>query len=147
MSASLALAEEGMPPSGPRPAAFQDSAGLHVLQRLAAALREAEGYRCTEARRAKGIEAGFGCELAERCTVTVLLGVSRANTGIVRFYLMTRWFPPTLGRLLGRPAGLELSCIRRWCELLDAVDRQLKRALGAPEVEWPTHDDASKGWE
>ncbi|MDX2151426.1 MAG: hypothetical protein SFV54_11885 [Bryobacteraceae bacterium] len=145
--ASFELGEAALSATTPRKTAtFRDPAALEILQALSKALQEKEGYRCGEAKPAKGIDAGTSCQLGEHCNISLLLGVSGRGESVVRFDLITDWYPPLLGRLIGRPAQLEPECLRRWEALLTAINRQLENALGAKQVVWLTSATASDRW-
>jgi hypothetical protein len=98
--AEFDLAEElCVPLAGKKYPVFMDPAGMDILQRIAQGLR-AKGYEVSEAKPAKGIEAGFSYRFDRFCDLDVLLGVERRKTGYVSCYLITRWFAPFFLRQL-----------------------------------------------
>jgi len=110
---------------------LRDPASGIVLEKLANALSENEGFQVADVHPAKGIDSGFNCQLTEQCELGVLLGVSARESGVISFDLITEWHSPRLRRLFGNRLEVEPICVQRWRDFLFAIDRQLTSVLGA----------------
>jgi hypothetical protein len=130
-------------PAGQGRRLLRDPAGLPILRQIAEALSK-RGYRATEVKQARGIEAGFGCSLSGKSEISIILGVSRRGSGFISCDLITYYSPSWLDRWRGRSALPDK--VVEWNRLCEAINEELIGALHAASVLWQTEAEASERW-
>jgi hypothetical protein len=111
---------------------FKDSAGVAILEKLAAALKRA-GIKCSTPKFGKGCDAAFQCKLTGFSAV-IILNVLERNSNGVHCELRTWPARKLVSHMLGREFDNE--SLLRWERFCSTLNVSLREVLSMPILKW-----------
>jgi hypothetical protein len=132
--------DEGTFPRTPQRVGSRRLAAIETLRKIAAGLRK-RGYSVSDAKPAKGIDAGIRWEPRRGLTITLLIGLVTHEKGYIRFVLISDMFLGLFSRV-ARKRTVDRETLAQWKLFLSSVDEEIRTALNAETISWMTQEEA-----